>query len=106
MIIAGLIVSLTGRAVKAEEQYHLIGQGTASCGKWTAVRHDEHALGHEQWILGFLSGVGWGGAEFGDNPLSGTDADGVLAWIDNYCRAHPLEWLAVAGGAFVHAHPH
>ena len=37
--------------------------------------------------------------EPGDS-LNGTDADGVLAWIDNYCRANPIKDIADAAEAF------
>jgi hypothetical protein len=39
------------------------------------------------------------------DPLNGTDREGVLAWIDNYCHAHPLEQISLAAVAFVHFHP-
>lgn len=95
-----LAVVLPGPA----EAFNLIGQGTQSCGTWTATRRAGKAFGFEQWVLGFLSGVGWIGP---DDPMLGTDAEGVWAWIDNYCRAHPIDPLANAAGQFdiVH-HPH
>jgi hypothetical protein len=37
--------------------WHEIGQGTASCGTWTTLRHNRNALGPEQWVTGFSSGV-------------------------------------------------
>jgi hypothetical protein len=39
-----------------------------------------------QWVLWFLSGIGFAGI---GNPLNGTDTDGIWAWVDNYCRDHP-----------------
>jgi hypothetical protein len=94
-----------------------IGAGTRSCGTWTAARHDKQSLQAQvdavddsAWVLGFLSGIGndaWIRLPSGDavDPLRGTDRDGVLAWIDNYCQAHPLEKIFTAAWAFVHAHP-
>ena len=35
------------------------------------------------------------------NLAEGTDADGVFAWIDNYCSAHPLETIYSAAEALV-----
>ncbi len=60
----------------------------------------------EQWILGFLSGVGYAGNESGLDPLIGVDDEGVWAWVDNYCQAHPLDLLIQAAVAFRMAHPH
>ena len=31
-----------------------------------------------------------------DNLFDGKDAQGVWGWVDDYCKAHPLEMLAVA----------
>ena len=33
--------------------------------------------------------------------LKGNDADGVYAWMDNYCRAHPLDSLPVAAAPLI-----
>ena len=39
------------------------------------------------------------------DPLNGVDAFAVWAWIDNYCRAHPLDTIQKASVEFVMAHP-
>jgi hypothetical protein len=90
----------------AEAEFDAIGLGTLSCGRWTTERQDRKAFALEQWIFGFLSGVGFVGAPSETNPLNGTDAYAVLAWMDNYCRAHPLDRIMAAGGKFVLEHPH
>jgi hypothetical protein len=60
---------------------------------------------YQQWIVGYLSGVASATSQAGMDPLHGTDAEGVWAWIDNYCQAHPLDLMIDAGTAFVVAHP-
>jgi|SRR6516165_4538362 hypothetical protein len=82
--------------------YDLIGSGTNSCGTWTAWRRQGIAGFPEQWVLGFLSGIGYKG---GNNPLNGVDANAVWAWMDNYCYAHPLDSIEKAGEAFNLIHP-
>jgi hypothetical protein len=77
------------------------GVGLMSCGSWTAHR----SLNAQQWVLGFLSGVGLAGQADAIDPLSGTDAEAVWAWIDNYCRSNPLKQIADAAVAFIVAHP-
>jgi hypothetical protein len=52
--------------------------------------------------LGFLSGIGF--TADGD-PLAGMDAEGVWSWVDNYCRAHPIEKIAKAAAEFDRIHP-
>jgi hypothetical protein len=58
----------------------------------------------ESWVMGFLSGIGFERSPEVE-PLHGIDADGVWAWIDNYCQANPLKDIAVAAAAFRFAHP-
>jgi hypothetical protein len=42
-----------------------------------------------------------------DNPpAQGVDGEGVLAWTDDYCSAHPLDEIANAAAEFYYAHPH
>lgn len=82
-------------------KYWTIGPGNESCGTWTT----DHLLPNsvstymaDSWVTGFLSGIG--SAVAGADPLRGTDSNGVVGWIDNYCRAHPVETVAGAATAF------
>jgi hypothetical protein len=85
----------------------LMGAGVSSCGTWTEDRKipaSFDAVQDAQWAEGFLSGVGWLHTD-GIDPLNGLDANAVLAWLDNYCAAHPLDQIDDAVGAFVQRHP-
>lgn len=84
-------------------QYHAVGLGSASCGAWTTLRQNRQSDGAEQWVLGFLSGVGF--SISAADPLRGVDGFGVAAWIDNYCLAHPIDHIVGAAKAFYNAHP-
>jgi hypothetical protein len=86
-----------------QDMVNMIGLGNASCGKWIEVRCDRRDLAFEQWVLGFLSGAAWKGPQ---DPLHEVGTAAVDAWMDNYCRAHPLEAIVDAAEAFVHEHPH
>jgi hypothetical protein len=82
-----------------------VGVGSASCGTWLTARRDRQAAAYEQWVVGFLSGVGaYGSAQ--QNPLHGVDEESVWAWIDNFCRGNPLKLIIETTTAFVAAHPH
>jgi hypothetical protein len=96
-----LAVGLMTGSVEAQAG-HMIGLGGNSCGSWTASRRGNAAELSQQWVLGFLSGLGWEGR---NDPLANMDANGVWAWIDNYCSAHPIEKIADAAGAFFTVHP-
>jgi len=104
VLVCTAILLLMPTAVRAQK-YMLMGQGTRSCGAWREDRQAGPlaAFGEKSWVVGFLSGVGYTGIA---NPLNRVDADGVFAWIDNYCQARPLKSIAEAAGAFVNAHPH
>jgi hypothetical protein len=107
LIVFGMLgVALrTGPTKKAEAgQYDLMGVGAQSCGTWTAQRQGGYAAKEMAWVLGFLSGVGFTGID-GANPLRGMDAQGVWAWIDNYCRDHPIDNISGATAAFFYVHP-
>jgi hypothetical protein len=85
------------------QTFTAMGVGNQSCGTWTAERRIGTAGLLEEWVLGFLSGIGYVGDH--DNPLAGTDADGVFAWIDNYCFANPINDTSQGAKAFDTFHP-
>jgi hypothetical protein len=94
-----MIVSLSlGYAVGlAQGSYGVYGQGNQSCGRWTdqnSGKRDSHLY---TWVVGFVSGAGFASAD----RLRQTDSDGIAAWIDRYCSAHPLDAIAKASGALV-----
>jgi hypothetical protein len=95
-------VLLMGTVPTPAQAYDYFGAGTLSCGQWLGDRQSaspQHVL-NESWVLGFVSGVNSGAGGFGLSRLSNagedTDAAGMFAWLDNYCRAHPLEKLVGA----------
>lgn len=109
-IVLACLVMCYGLAMETRpaEACRLMGAGTISCGKWTTDRRDPKstlALLDASWVVGFLSGIGWVGQN-GDDPLRGLDGEAVWAWIDNYCKANPLDSLDTAAVRFYFAHPH
>ncbi|MFP3556948.1 hypothetical protein [Paraburkholderia sp. SIMBA_054] len=63
--------------------------GVRSCGQWTA--RNASALDRaaaEAWLLGYLGGLATGSRV---DVLRDTDYDSLMAWMDNYCKAHPIE---------------
>ncbi len=107
MLCSLLLLGLQGTG-RAQVVYSSIGTGGNTCGSWIAARQipgGEQRLADEQWVVGFLSGVGSMKYATALDPLHGVDAEGVWAWIDDYCRSHPLDHISVASGAFTLAHP-
>jgi hypothetical protein len=54
----------------------------------------------QQWILGYLSGVAMDKSAVSE-AIGQTDAAGIFAWIDNYCRQNPLDRIDTAASLLV-----
>lgn len=73
-------------------------RGSLSCGRWVEVRtatRPPNTSYAEAWVIGFVSGFS---LAKGQDVLSDTDSASVFLWMDNYCRANPLN--DVTTGAF------
>jgi len=67
------------------------GVGNHSCGKWLATAHDtDEWFDQLNWVLGWLSAAGYYDVH---GSLRKTDSDAIAAWMDNYCRQHPLKTI-------------
>jgi hypothetical protein len=71
-----------------------------SCGKWLADR--ESLMHHPElnWVLGFLTASENFTVSLGVH-LRHTDGPAVEAWVDKYCREHPLNNIADASVGLV-----
>jgi len=65
--------------------------GTPDCGKWIS----QPTPARKGWLLGYLSGLNGGFVEVArlkGDPLSELQsAEQAFLWMDNYCRANPLQ---------------
>src|SRR3954451_67968 len=73
-------------------------EGKQWCGTWLRERHarSQRSQLYEIWVVRYIVGRDWA-----DIPRPGffakVDAEGMLGWVDNYCRAHPrknVQWAA------------
>ena len=108
VILAAFLV-VAGAFNKAEAgDYKIHGAGLSSCGKWTKDRN-EGGMRYESntnWFSGYITAFNtWGPyGPFSDNQsvsgisdiTEGIDANGLVAWIDKWCRANPLESMDAA----------
>jgi hypothetical protein len=97
-----LIISGCGYAAKAESTRLVLGEGGGSSfGVWTQERRaPTPKVGRlAQWVAGYLSGVNT--ERTSSDFLVGTDFDGLMAWVDNYCQSHPLDAVGVAAAKLV-----
>jgi hypothetical protein len=71
-------------------------RGGPSCGEWV---QDRRANGTPDtangfWLLGYMSGLASG---MGKDILQRTDAASIYLWMDNYCKANPLNKVGQGG---------
>ncbi len=107
-LLAALIAAATSMLLPGHAAgYAMLGIGGSSCETWTATRRvplGPDAAMEQQWVVGFLSGIG--SMVLGElDPLRGLDADAVYAWLDGYCRNHPAETVEAGARVFIQEHP-
>jgi hypothetical protein len=102
-VLVGAFGLLVGSIIgSAQAQYVVYGFGTQSCGAWSSagtaaaklnstVRDLIPRFENEAWVAGFVSGAG-----YESRMLRKTDSAGIVAWMDTYCAAHPLDAISVA----------
>jgi hypothetical protein len=76
-------------------------EGANSCWAWTRSHEAKAATQglYTQWVAGFVSGLNWNT----DDPdiLTEMDFDGLMAWVDNYCKANPLAKVTTGAAMLV-----
>ncbi|MGH6869949.1 MAG: hypothetical protein ACREHE_00455 [Rhizomicrobium sp.] len=82
------------------KQYGVFGVGNRSCGAWLSDRRDKGwpALVELSWVEGFVTAMDNNSPKI-NGAAHATDSDGIAAWIDNYCPAHPLNSISTAAEA-------
>jgi hypothetical protein len=73
------------------------GSGISSCGSWT--KDSNNSPVHHQregWLLGFVSGYNWYAEDRIEDIKIIEDGNALVAWVDNYCFARPLDPLVMA----------
>ena len=89
---AGLVVTLA--IVAAAFSAYVLSYSAAAhqtCGRWLEVSRDES---HPIHLLFMSWAEGWvGRAALEAEVPWGGDASAVRTWINNYCRAHPLNTI-------------
>jgi len=89
---AAMIGMLAGTEVYAQTMTY--GQGKSSCGEYVAASETSR-MGKQQrispyidWIAGYAT---LASIQNGIDYFKGTDAKSIQLWLENYCRANPLE---------------
>jgi hypothetical protein len=96
-VIAVAAVLIIGSAAEGKS---IIGVGAQTCGTWTQSRHSPMDAAVVQWVLGYISSANMYEPNTPDF-IQGTDYNAIIAWMDNYCRVHPLDRIDIAALALV-----
>ncbi|HJW40697.1 MAG TPA: hypothetical protein VJ476_05625 [Rhizomicrobium sp.] len=109
-IFAALIAVACPLNANADDTTHSVaigGAGSDKCASWTEDRGASSGPAKQaserrtEWISGFFSAVNFFAEPNGSLHGGIDDRDGMLGWIDNYCREHPSDPLFVAAADLV-----
>jgi hypothetical protein len=102
-----VIVPICAHADPSIHKVAVGGSGRDPCSAWTQDRsattdpERQASQSRIDWVLGFFSAVNLFAESSGSLHGGIDDRDGMILWIDNYCRAHPTAPLFVAAGDLV-----
>lgn len=101
-----LLYLAPARANDESGQFAAKGNGTLSCGAFMSARKQRSDGPFLTWFAGFITATNV--RVSGTYDIAGsTDMDGLLAWLDNWCRANPTKGFSVAAENLVHfLYPH
>lgn len=97
-LIALMVVSIVAVSNSSNAQPPILfGVGGESCGSWASGKTSAvDVTAHSQWLWGYISAFNvYQYPDHGDVAY-GTDWQGLAAWMDNYCLAHPLDTIQSA----------
>ena len=100
VLLVALSVPVIVNGVAPACSQTIVGFGIQSCGRYLEARRDRdktadasnRTLAFTQWLAGFLTVVNLETTKKnGIDIIEGTDLDGVMGWLDKYCRENPLD---------------
>jgi hypothetical protein len=95
LLVAGLLIAGPVSADDAEGRFVVLGYGVQSCGAYVTERSGGNDNPFRGWLTGYLTRYNYAvGHTY--NMLGSTDLDGALLWLENYCRANPLDDFEIA----------
>ena len=85
-----LVLTVSLLVTPAFAEYTLYGLGGLQCEDWVKKRTNDTWYDIGEWMLGFISAVGY----FGVYDLKEDDAQAFAEWMDRYCQQNPLDEFA------------
>jgi len=85
-----LFLAMSLLVTPAFADYTLYGLGGVWCEEWVAKRRNDNWHDIGEWMLGFISAVGY----YGVYDLKDDEAQAFAKWMDAYCQQNPLNEFA------------
>jgi hypothetical protein len=107
LALAAFVFSGFAFSAHADENisdHYFTGRGFASssCGAWLEARslRNAQSTAMKVWILGYVTAYDQYVSKDGD-LFRQSDDEALAAWVDSYCRAHPLDRLVRAASFLI-----
>ncbi len=99
LLVAIGMLSWDQQSLAADEngKYMVVGDGRISCEIWSSRRGDngDASTSLEQWLFGYVTSFNrWVPSIV--NIARGSNHEGLVAWVDNYCSRNPTQDVADA----------
>jgi hypothetical protein len=93
MLIAAVVATATSSAALAQPTVY--GGGNVSCGTYSTYKVQDLLMytASTTWTMGYLTAMS---QQLQIDLLKGTDLNGAIAWLDNYCAQNPIELYVTA----------
>ena len=103
-LLFSVILSLPTKAnaidAKGNFTYRGAGAKDGSCGGYVREDNIDTRRVYEHWLMGYISG--FNSAKRGKADFSnGVDPQGLIQWIENYCKENPLSSFGSAVDAIL-----
>ena len=103
--LLSVILSLPTIANAIDAKGNFISRGVGalkdgSCGKYVREGDIDTRGVYAHWLMGYISGIN---KEKRGKPdySNGADAEGLIQWIENYCKENPLSSFSSAADAML-----
>jgi hypothetical protein len=97
LLVVAMAVLPTG--IGAQQVFSIFNPGSDSCGARSTEQNLESRYQRNAWVYGFFSAYNFYSPE--GEAVEPADGKALIAWIDNYCAAHPLELIVNAATRLV-----
>jgi hypothetical protein len=107
-LMVALALLVFGSVAWAADKNGIYAKRTESCGPYMKDRKSQNAakvLNHAVWIFGYVTAYNRQTPDTVD-IRGGTEIDGILLWLDNWCKENPSKDMSDAMEAFTNEmHP-